>query len=346
MRASLHGIENCGQLRHADARDDAGGADRTGTDADLERVGARVDQRLGAFRRGDIAGDHRHIIGHALDPDDLIQHLLRMAMRRIDHDAVHARINQHLRAKKSLVADGGGGGDAQASRLVLAGGRMQCRLFDVLDRHQSDAAELGVDHQQLLDAILVQQAARLVLLHPLAHRDELLGHQLIDRLGGIIGKSHIAIGENAGELAGTIVMPALDHRDARNGMAAHQRQGVGQGLVGENGDRIDHHAAFIAFYTADFLGLLFRLQIAVDDADAASLRHGDGQPRLGDSIHGRGHDRQVQLDAAGETRLDRHAGRHDLGMTRSQQDVVERQCFGQIGDSVHSQLRRRVSEER
>ena len=35
-----------GDLRHADARDDARGADRAGTDADLDAVGAGFDERL------------------------------------------------------------------------------------------------------------------------------------------------------------------------------------------------------------------------------------------------------------------------------------------------------------
>ena len=47
-----------GDLRHADTGDDAGGADRTGADADLDRVGAVIDQRAGGIRRGDVAADH------------------------------------------------------------------------------------------------------------------------------------------------------------------------------------------------------------------------------------------------------------------------------------------------
>ncbi len=53
----LHRVEHGGQLRHAHARHHARGADRAGADADLDRVGAGVDQRLGAFARRDVAGD-------------------------------------------------------------------------------------------------------------------------------------------------------------------------------------------------------------------------------------------------------------------------------------------------
>ena len=46
------------------------------------------------------------------------------------------------------------------------------RLLHVLDGDQADAAIVLVDHEQLLDAVLVQQPLRLVLADALAHRDE------------------------------------------------------------------------------------------------------------------------------------------------------------------------------
>ena len=54
--AAAH-VDDGGDLRHADAGDDAGGADRAGPDADLDGVGARrrsrSRRRLGG---GDVAG--------------------------------------------------------------------------------------------------------------------------------------------------------------------------------------------------------------------------------------------------------------------------------------------------
>src|SRR5690348_5956865 len=50
-----------GDLRHAHARDDARRADRAGTDADLDAVGAVVDQRLRGVARRDVAADHLHL---------------------------------------------------------------------------------------------------------------------------------------------------------------------------------------------------------------------------------------------------------------------------------------------
>ena len=45
------------------AGDDPGGADRAGAEADLDRVGARVDERLGALAGGDVAADDLDVLG-------------------------------------------------------------------------------------------------------------------------------------------------------------------------------------------------------------------------------------------------------------------------------------------
>ena len=92
--ATLDRIHDRGELRHADAGDDAGGADRARTDADLDRVGAGIDQRLGAFGGGDIAGDHLHRIRHALDAGHGVEHAPRMAVRGVDHDEIDSGLDQ------------------------------------------------------------------------------------------------------------------------------------------------------------------------------------------------------------------------------------------------------------
>ena len=53
-----------------DAGDDAGRADRARTHADLDGVGAGVDERLGALARRDVAADDLDVTGRrvALEP--------------------------------------------------------------------------------------------------------------------------------------------------------------------------------------------------------------------------------------------------------------------------------------
>ena len=134
--------------------------------------------------------------------------------------------------------------------------------------------------------------------------------------------------------------PALDHRDARDAVALHGGERIGQGLVREDGDRVHHHAGFVALHEADLLGLGLGLEVAVDDAEAAVLRHGDGHAGFGHRVHGRGDDRQVEADRAREPGRDVDVAGQDLGAPGPQQHVVEGEALDQlIGDDAgHGQL--------
>src|SRR5258708_36489787 len=67
-----------GDLRHADARDDARRADRSWADADLDAVGTVVDQRTGTVTGADVAADHLHLRVTRLDPFHAAEHALRL----------------------------------------------------------------------------------------------------------------------------------------------------------------------------------------------------------------------------------------------------------------------------
>ena len=59
-----------------------------------------------------------------------------------------------------------------------------------------------VDHQQLFDSPLMQDAPRFRLARPNRHGREIFAsHQLADLLARILGEAHIAVGEDAAELA-------------------------------------------------------------------------------------------------------------------------------------------------
>ena len=124
-------------------------------------------------------------------------------------------------------------------------------------------------------------------------------HQLADPLARVAGEAHVAVGEDADELA----VAVLDHRDAGDAVVGHQRQRVGQRLVGVDGDRVDHHAGLEFLDLAHLGGLLVDRQVAVDDAEAAGLRHGDRERAFGHRVHRRRDQRDAQLDLAGDARF-------------------------------------------
>ncbi len=68
-------------------------------------------------------------------------------------------------------------------------------------------------------------------------------------------------------------------------------------------------------------------EIAMHDADAALLRHGDGHARLGHGVHGRREQRGVQRDVARELRLRADLRGHHVAVGRHQQHIVEGEGF-------------------
>ena len=315
------------QLRHADARDHTGGADGARTDADLHAVRARADQRLGRFGGGDIARDDLHMIGQFLDRFHRDRDLAAVAMRGVDDDEIAFGVDQRLAALQPLVPHGGGGGDTQAARRVLGRLRIGDGLFDVLDRDEADAMIGIVHHQQLFAAALMQQAHRFILADAGLDRGEIVpGHQLADRLGGVFGEAHVAVRQDADQLA-----RILDHGDAADLVPLHQHLRVGQRGGGQDGDGVDDHAAFEPFHGADRIGLLLDAQVPVQHADAAQLRHDDRHVGFRHRVHGGRQDRDVQLDRARDLRAGvRLAGQH-IGFGGLQQHVVK----GEAKADVH-----------
>ena len=92
----------------------------------------------------------------------------------------------------------------------------------------------------------------------------------------------------------------------------------------------------------------FGVQIAVDDADAAGLRHGDGHLHLGHRVHGGGDDRDIDGDRAGDVRADIDVGGQHFGQAGPDQHVVESEPFARASVVFcgHRQLRHTRKGER
>ena len=132
-RGAVH-IGDGGELRHADARDDARRADRAGPDADLDRVGAGLRSSAAApSARRDVAGDD-------LRPGERLRisarrsrARARVAVRGVDADDVDAGGEQRRPRARPDRARCRPPPHAQAAELVLGRVRVRCGLLDVLD---------------------------------------------------------------------------------------------------------------------------------------------------------------------------------------------------------------------
>ncbi len=213
----------------------------------------------------------------------------RVTVRGVDDHHVDSGIDQRFGALIAAVTGAGGSRDAQAALCIFRSVGIGLGLFHVGNGDQTDTAVLLIDHNQFLDTVLVQQFLGDLRLDVLHDGDEVFSrHQLFDTLLHVAGKAHVAVGDDADEGAGFAVFClVVNDGNAGNLVLVLECEHIGQGPVRRDGDRIDHHAGFKTFDPANLAGLLFNVEIAVNDAHAAELRHGDGHLGFRDGVHGR-----------------------------------------------------------
>ena len=153
-----------GDLRDADAGDDAGRADRARPDADLDGVDAGVDERLRAGAGGDVAADHLDVPGGrvGLEPADHVEQQPGVAVGGVDDEHVDAGLDQRRGALPGVAEVADRRADQQPAVGVLGGVRELLGLHEVLDGDEPGEPALVVDQRQLLELVLAQQRGRVV----------------------------------------------------------------------------------------------------------------------------------------------------------------------------------------
>ena len=230
-------------------------------DPDLDRVRARVDQRLGRVGGGDVARDHLHVPFRP-HPAHHLDDRARVAVRGVDHEDVDVGADERAGALDRVRADADRRTDPEPPLLVLRRQRELDPLADVLDRDQAFQPPVGVDDRQLLDLRPVQDLVRLV--EPGADRrsDEVpRGHQRGDGLAQVRLEAEVAIREDPDEDAVLV-------RDRHTGdvVALHQLDRVGDEVVRPQRDRLDDHPRLGALDLVDLGDLVGDREVAVQDA--------------------------------------------------------------------------------
>ena len=322
-------IGDGGDLRHAGAGDDARGADGARTYPHLDPVDPGLGQGDGGGGRGDIATYHLDRGVVALDHAHPLYHVARMAVGGIHHQHIHAGTHQRFYPLIGIRAGAYGGANPQLAIGVLTGQREALGFVEVLDGDHTAQVEIVVHHQDFLDAVLVQQALYLLGTGALLDRDQLVpgGHDLRDELLRVGLETHVPTGDDAHQVL------AVQHRHPGDAVGTGELGQLGDGRILLDGDGVLDHTAFEFLDPAYLLGLLGNAHALVDDTDTALLGHGDGQPALGDRVHGGGHQRDVQLYAPGQAGLEGDLCSDHLRVARQQQDIVK--CEGFLGDTQH-----------
>ena len=296
-------------------------------DAELHRIGAHAGQGVDGLGRGHVAGDDLDLEG-ALDLLDHVEHGPAVAVGGVDHQHVDPGGDQTLGPREGVGPDADRGPHPQAALLVLRRVRVLGLLLDVLDRDEPLEEPLVVDDRQLLDAVLPEDVLRLLERGAERAGDERRPpHHVGDGLVDVVDEAQVAVGQQPDEPA-----VAVGDGHARDVVALHERQRVGDERLGGQRDGVDDHARLVALDLVDLGDLVVDRQVAVDDADAAGPRDGDGQARLGDGVHRGGHDGDGQLDPRGEPGGGRHVGGQHRRLGGHEEDVVE-------GEALAGELR-------
>jgi hypothetical protein len=196
---------------------------------------------------------------------------------------------------------------------------MQHRLFGVLQRQKTGEFAIRIGDEQLFDPPRLHQADRLAPVRGLPQDGEVLGrhHHAHGRVVGL-GETHVAVGHDAEDAAALV-----HHGKPGEAVALGQRLGVGQRLVGRERHGVVDDTAFEPLHAADLARLRLDVEVAVDDAHAAGLRHRDRHPRLGHRVHGRGQERDVERDRLGDPRARVHVRRQHRTGAGHEKDIVE-----------------------
>ena len=249
-------------------------------------------------------------------------------MRGVDDEHVDLGGDQRARALERVRADADGRADPQPPLLVLRRERVLDPLADVLDGDQPAQPAVRVDDRQLLDPVAVQDRVRLVERRPDRRGDEVAArHQLGDRLPRVGAEAQVAVREDADEHARVV-----DDRDPRDLVAGHQLERVRDERVRPQRHRLDDHPRLRALDLVDLGDLILDREVAVDDPDPACARQRNREPRLGDRVHRRGDDRDLERDRAGEAGGRADVVRQHGRLGREQEDVVE-------GEALLAELR-------
>ena len=292
----------------------------------LIRVRARVDQRARRLGGGDVAGDHLNFVGELLGTAHGLGHALGMAMSGVDHHQVHPGIDQRGGPLEAGIAHGRGCGDAQPAELVLAGGRVQHGLFGVLEGQQAGELAVLVGDEELLDPARLHEVLRLVAVRGLGQDGEIvLRHHRVH--GGLVRRreAHVAVGDDADDAA-----LLVHHRKTGEPVALGQRTRIAERLVRRQRHRVVDDAALEPLHAADLPGLLLGVEVAVDHADAAGLRHRDRHRGFGHGVHGRGQQRDVERDGFRDTGTGVGSRRQHAAFCGNKQDVVEGQRLANL----------------
>src|SRR5690606_28656261 len=188
-------LQHGGELRPADAGHHAGGAHGAGADTDLDDVRARLDQVAHTGRGDDVARGDRHLRVEVAHQLQRVDHRLLVAVRGVDDEGVHARVQQLLGLPGDVAVDADGGGDPQPPPGV-GGRRVQRGAQGALAGQDACQAAAGVDGRGVAPVGAVEGVEGLTRVHGGVDEQQVPGHDL-GELGEAVHAGQVVVGDHA-----------------------------------------------------------------------------------------------------------------------------------------------------
>ena len=158
-----------------------------------------------------------------------------------------------------------------------------------------------------------------------AHRrrhEIFFGHDVVYRLIEIGFKTQVAVSEYAHKPVRVVY-----NGNARNFVARHKLQRLGDHIFGMQRKRVGNHAVLASLYLVNLTCLLVYRHIFVNKPQPALARHGNRKLVFGDGVHCRAHQRNVELDFVAQLYRQISLTRLKIRSLRYNKNVVEGQAF-------------------
>ena len=296
----------------------------TGTDPDLDRVGAALGEVARALGRADVAAHQLGVREPRRNPSIAWPTISGVTVRDVDHEQVRAGLEQRGRALEEVPARADRGTDHEPSLLVLGRLGPATLEHEIALRDETADAAIGVDQRKLLDPLLVEDACRLLDVDARCSGVKALdrGHERLD--GAVlvaVVPGHVAVRQQAGEDAAAARF--LD-QDPGDPVPAREGPRLAERGVARQRERALDHVAVAALDPLDLARLGVDRHRPVDDPEPAGERHRLAHGGGGDAVHvGRDH-RQLERDPPRQRRGEAHlAARVDAAEARADEEIVE-----------------------
>ena len=336
-----------GELGDADAGDDARGADGAGALADFDGIGAAVGEEGDAGGAGNVAGDDGEVGESGADEFDHVADAGGVAVGGRDGDGVDGFFDEGADVGEDFFAversaweahgrEGGADNEAEAGVAggFAAGFGLGGDALDVGSGDEAFEAVVGADDEHFVDADVGGEEAVGGAdgvfggsSGGLGDEGGARGHDLGDAFGAVAVFDDVTR-EEAGEAAG-----GVDDGEGGEGkiLGLDHFEDVADEELGGDGDGVLDEAVDVAFHAGDFFHLFLGRHVVVDEAEAAVEGHRDGHVGLGDGVHVRGDNRNVEPEGVGEGGGGVGGAGENLGVESGEGNVVEGERGGEIG---------------